>query len=42
MLSNERQKGVDPDGKGGQKEPGGVERGETVIRLQYMRNKTVF
>lgn len=32
-------KGVDPDGRGGGEELGGGERGKTVIRIYYVRQK---
>jgi hypothetical protein len=31
--------GVDPDRRGGREELGGVERGETIIRIYYVRKK---
>lgn len=31
--------GVDPDGRGGGKELGGAEGGETIIRIYYVRKK---
>lgn len=35
-------KGVDPDGRGSGKELGGVEGGESVIRVYYMRKESIF
>jgi hypothetical protein len=29
--------GVDPDGSGGVEDPGGVEGGETIVRIDYVR-----
>lgn len=34
--------GVDPDGRGGREEVGGVEEGKTVIRIYYMRISLFF
>jgi hypothetical protein len=39
-FSNERQKRVDPDGRGSGEELGGVEGKESVIRIYYVRNKS--
>lgn len=39
LFSNERQKGRDPDWRGGVKEPGVLERRKTVIRIYYVRLK---
>lgn len=36
-FSNERQKGVDPDGRGHEKELEKIEGGETIIRSYYAR-----
>lgn len=32
-------KGEDPEGRGDEKEEGGVEEGETIISLYYMRKE---
>ena len=34
--------GVDPDGKGGGEELGGVEGEETIIRICFVRKKSIF
>lgn len=34
-------KGVDPDGKDGAGELGGVEVGETIIRVYYVRKESI-
>jgi hypothetical protein len=41
LCSNERQKGVDLDGRGGVEELG-VQKGETLTRIYYVRKITVF
>ena len=39
---NDTETGVDPEGRGGGEELGGVERGETTIRIYYVRQKIDF
>lgn len=34
--------GVDPDGRGGEEEPGGVDGREIVLRLNCMRKEIMF
>lgn len=33
---------MDPEGRGNEKEEGGVEEGETIIRLYYIRKEFTF
>jgi hypothetical protein len=35
-------KGVDPNRRGSKEELGGVEGGETIFRIYYMRKKSIF
>lgn len=35
-------KGMDSDGKGSGEEPGGVDGGENVFRLYFMKKETMF
>jgi hypothetical protein len=43
LFSSEREKEVvDPDGRGGGKELGEEEEGETIFRIYYMRGKIYF
>lgn len=42
FFSTERQKGMDPNGRGYGEELGGVEGRETIIRLHCMRKETTF
>lgn len=30
---------VDPDGRGGEEDPGGLDGGETIFRIYYMREE---
>lgn len=41
FLTRDR-KGVDWDGRGGGEGLGGVEGGETIIRIYYVRNESIF
>ena len=41
IASNERQKWVDPDGKGVQEQLGGIEGWENVIKIYYVREKSI-
>ena len=34
-------KGVGLNGRGGREEPGGVERGEIIFRIHYVRKKSI-
>ena len=42
FFSNERQRGSGSGGEEGGKELGGVEEGETVIRIYYVREESIF
>jgi hypothetical protein len=42
LFSTERQKWLDLDGQRGGEELTGVEGGETVIRIHYVRKKCIF